>query len=159
MSALALVAGACSGSTSKSASAVLTDAAVPHAAKKITHVFVINLENEDFQTSWGPTSPAKYLNGTLRKKGQLLTKYYAIGHVSLDNYIAQISGQSPNLSTQTDCTTYTPFVSTGTSAVTLTVSLVTPMASWRSTVNVAPTGSVMSLRTVVLKPLASTVRS
>ena len=116
MSALVLVAGACSGSTSKSASAVLTDVAVPHAAKKITHVFVINLENEDFNTSWGPASPAKYLNGTLRKKGQLLTQYYGIGHVSLDNYIAQISGQAPNPDTNFDCGTYSNFVQTGTSA-------------------------------------------
>jgi hypothetical protein len=65
----------------------------------------------------GPSSPAKYLNGTLRKQGNLLTNYYAIGHVSADNYyIAQISGQAPNISTQTDCTTYTPFVSTGVGA-------------------------------------------
>ena len=102
------------GVSASSSSRVPTGAAAPRAAAKITHVFVINLENENYATSWGATSPAKYLNGTLRKKGQLLTKYYAIGHVSLDNYIAQISGQSPNISTQTDCTTYTDFVSTGT---------------------------------------------
>src|SRR5262249_7142953 len=77
---------------------------------------VINLENENYTTTWGATSPATYLNGTLRKQGQLLTQYYAIGHVSLDNYVAQISGQSPNISTQTDCTTYAQFVSTGTGA-------------------------------------------
>jgi hypothetical protein len=110
-----LVVGACSASDStKTASAVLTDFAVPHATKKINHVFVINLENENYATSWGAASKAKYLNGTLRKKGVLLSKYYAIGHVSLDNYIAQISGQAPNLSTQTDCGTYSEFASTGT---------------------------------------------
>src|SRR5215470_14959562 len=100
VSALALVAAGCSGSGSDTAQkASLTDAPVPHAAKKITHVFVINLENQDFQTTWGASSPAKYLNNTLRKKGQLLTQYYAIGHVSLDNYIAEISGQAPNADT------------------------------------------------------------
>jgi hypothetical protein len=26
-----------------------------------------------------------------------------IGHVSLDNYIAQVSGQSPNMATSSDC--------------------------------------------------------
>jgi hypothetical protein len=117
VSALVLVAGACSGSGSdKAQSASLTDASVPHATKKITHVFVINLENENFASSWGASSPAKYLNGTLRKQGELLTKYYGIGHVSLDNYIAEISGQAPNASTQADCIKYAPFVQTGTGA-------------------------------------------
>jgi hypothetical protein len=113
---LVLVAGACSAASGKGASGVLTDVAAPHAAKKIGHVFVINLENEDYEVSFGKTSHAKYLNGTLRKQGVLLTKYYGIGHVSLDNYIAQISGQAPNQDTNFDCTTYVPFVSTGTSA-------------------------------------------
>jgi hypothetical protein len=90
--------------------------AAPHAGKKIAHVFVINLENESYADTWGPSSPAKYLNGTLRKNGELLTQYFAIGHVSLDNYIAQISGQSPNQDTQLDCGKYTNFVATGTSA-------------------------------------------
>src|SRR6476646_6974758 len=116
VSALVLVAGACSGSGSdKAATGVLTDAAVPHAQKKITHVFVINLENESYQQTWGASSPAKYLNNTLRKKGQLLTQYFAIGHVSLDNYIAQISGQAPNQDTQLDCVKYSNFTQTGTS--------------------------------------------
>ena len=113
----ALVAGACSTSdANKSASAVLTDVAVPHVTKQIGHVFVINLENENYAATWGATSKAKYLNGTLRKQGVLLTNYYAIGHVSLDNYIAEISGQSPSKSTQLDCATYTDFVATGTGA-------------------------------------------
>ena len=74
-SALLLVATACSSSATDHA-ADLTKAAVPAAAAKISHVFVINLENEDFVNSWGPTSTAKYLNGTLRKQGELLTHYY-----------------------------------------------------------------------------------
>src|SRR5271165_1957972 len=72
-----------------------TTSGVPHpqpTSARIGHVFVINLENEDYATTWGPSSPATYLNGTLRPKGQLLTQYYAVGHASLDNYIAQISG-------------------------------------------------------------------
>ena len=126
IASLALVAGACSASGSGAAAApskpaaatsVLTNVAVtPAAAKKITHIFVINLENESYAASWGSKSPAKYLNATLRPKGALLTQYFAIGHVSLDNYIAQISGQSPNKDTNTDCIHYTDFVSTGTGA-------------------------------------------
>ncbi len=77
-------------------------------------MFVINLENEDYATSWGAGSPARYLNTTLAAQGKLLTQYYGIGHVSLDNYIAEISGQSPNSATQSDCTTYREFVQTGT---------------------------------------------
>jgi hypothetical protein len=77
-------------------------------------VFVINLENEDYENTWGPASPAHYLNRTLVPKGTLLTQYYAIGHASLDNYIAEISGQSPNPETQGDCTVYTEFVAKGT---------------------------------------------
>ena len=47
------------------------------------------------------------------RKGKLLTQYYGIGHVSLDNYIAEISGQSPNPSTQSDCVNYVEFAATG----------------------------------------------
>ena len=76
-------------------------------------MFVINLENKGFEETWGAASPATFLNQTLRPKGQLLTQYYGIGHFSLDNYIAQISGQAPNPDTQADCTTFSDFVSTG----------------------------------------------
>jgi hypothetical protein len=70
---------------------------------KINHIIVIELENEGYQTTFGPGSVATYLNGTLRPEGELLENYYAIGHNSLDNYIAQVSGQSPTEDTQADC--------------------------------------------------------
>jgi phosphatidylinositol-3-phosphatase len=70
---------------------------------KITHIFVIEFENEGYNTTFGPGSPATYLNGTLRPEGELLQNYYAIGHNSLDNYIAQVSGQAPTEDTQADC--------------------------------------------------------
>jgi hypothetical protein len=70
---------------------------------KINHILVIELENEGYQATFGPGSPATYLNGTLRKKGELLQNYYGIGHDSLDNYIAQVSGQAPTQDTQADC--------------------------------------------------------
>ncbi|MDQ4503903.1 alkaline phosphatase family protein [Sinomonas sp. ASV322] len=73
----------------------------------IKHVLVIDLENEDFNTSFGPTSPAKYLNDVIVPKGQLLTNYYATGHFSTDNYLAQISGQAPNKVSGNDCITDT----------------------------------------------------
>ena len=80
----------------------------------IKHVFVINLENKNYDETFGPDSPAPYLSQDLVAKGELLTQYFAIGHVSLDNYIAEISGQGPSKQTQLDCFTHTDFVSTGT---------------------------------------------
>jgi hypothetical protein len=77
-------------------------------------VFVINLENKGYDSVWGGNSPAPYLSGTLRNKGVLLQNYYGIGHNSLPNYVAQISGQPPNNSTRDDCHTYTAFKATGT---------------------------------------------
>ncbi len=67
------------------------------------HVFVIVLENEPFQVTFGEHSQAPYLAHELPKRGALLTQYFAIGHNSLDNYIAMISGQAPNPDTQHDC--------------------------------------------------------
>lgn len=69
----------------------------------IRNVLVINLENESFGTTFGPSSPATYLNGTLLKQGQLIPNWFATGHVSLDNYIAQVSGQGSTPSTNSDC--------------------------------------------------------
>ncbi|HEY2215465.1 MAG TPA: alkaline phosphatase family protein [Acidimicrobiales bacterium] len=76
-------------------------AALP--AGKIDHILVIEFENEGYTTTFGPNSVATYLNGPLRSKGELLQNYYATGHNSLDNYIAQISGQAPTEDTQADC--------------------------------------------------------
>jgi hypothetical protein len=69
----------------------------------IKHVIVIDLENESIGTTFGPNSPAVYLNKTLLPEGEFLQGYYATGHVSLDNYVAQVSGQAPNLMTNSDC--------------------------------------------------------
>lgn len=74
------------------------------------HVFVIVLENEPFQVTFGAHSPAPYLAHALPRQGALLTRYYATGHDSLDNYIAMISGQAPNPATQEDCHVYSAFI-------------------------------------------------
>jgi hypothetical protein len=76
-------------------------AALP--ANAIRHIVVIDLENESFSSTFGPNSPAVYLNDTLVPQGELIEHYYATGHVSLDNYIAQISGQAPNPISSSDC--------------------------------------------------------
>ena len=43
----------------------------------------------------------------------MLNNYYGIGHDSLDNYTAQISGQSGNYELNEDCGIYAPFVQFG----------------------------------------------
>lgn len=75
----------------------------------IRHVFLIVLENQTFDVTFSKSSPAPYLAKTLREQGALLRNYYGIGHSSLDNYIALISGQAPNEQTQGDCPTVTEF--------------------------------------------------
>lgn len=70
---------------------------------KIKHVMVIELENEDYGATFGSKSPATYLNGPLLKQGELIVNYYATSHVSLANYLSQISGQAPTISTNDDC--------------------------------------------------------
>lgn len=69
---------------------------------QFSHIFVIVLENESYNATWGPSSPATYLN-SLRASGTLLTQYYGIGHASNDNYISMTSGQQPNPDTMGDC--------------------------------------------------------
>jgi len=76
----------------------------------IRHVIVLNLENESYTATFGPTSPATYLTTVLRPRGVLLTQYYGIAHNSAPNYIAEISGQGPNVETQADCQVYDDFV-------------------------------------------------
>jgi hypothetical protein len=76
---------------------------------RVRHVFVIVLENEPYDVTFGAQSPAPYLAHTLPKLGALLPNYYGIGHYSLDNYIAMISGQAPNPATQNDCHVFSDF--------------------------------------------------
>jgi hypothetical protein len=82
------------------------------AAPRAGPVFVIVLENQPFATTFGAQSPAPYLAHELTAKGALLRNYFGIGHYSLDNYIAMISGQAPNPATQADCGVFGEFVAT-----------------------------------------------
>ena len=74
------------------------------------HIFIILLENESYARTFASNSPAPYLAHELPSKGVLLRNYYGIGHNSLDNYIALVSGQAPNIATQRDCRKFTEFV-------------------------------------------------
>lgn len=81
----------------------------PSALPPIRHVFVLVLENMSYSHTFAPGSDAPYLAKTLPAQGVLLTQYHAIGHASLDNYVAMISGQAPNHETQLDCPTFSEF--------------------------------------------------
>src|SRR4051794_28795989 len=81
-------------------------ASAPAALPPVKHVFVIFLENENADSTFGPNSGAPYLARTLPAMGQLLPDYYAVTHLSLGNYIALVSGQGSNIATQSDCQTF-----------------------------------------------------
>jgi hypothetical protein len=74
---------------------------------RIEHLFVIVMENENAAETFGEDPPAPYLGTTLRQKGAFIPNYFGVGHLSLDNYIAMVSGQPPNLQTQADCQVFT----------------------------------------------------
>jgi hypothetical protein len=94
--------------TALTAAVLPSDAATPKTPQ-IGHLFVIELENKGFDTTFAATAPA-YLARTLPSQGALLTQYYGTGHASLDNYITQVSGQAANMYTQADCQQYVDVV-------------------------------------------------
>jgi phosphatidylinositol-3-phosphatase len=83
--------------------------APPPRMPPIRHVFVLMLENESFESTFAANSRAPYLAHTLPARGALLRHYYSIGHLSLGNYVALISGQAPNEATQLDCPKFAEF--------------------------------------------------
>jgi len=106
LAALAAIVSACGGDG---------DGPAP-VQQKIKHVFVITLENKNYDDTFGTSTQDPYLTGTLKPMGALLTQYYGTGHASLDNYISMISGQPSTVATQGDCMTYADFKQTGTTA-------------------------------------------
>jgi len=81
----------------------------PQALSAVRHVWVIELENRGYQQSFGTPSADPYLARTLPRMGALLENYYAIGHASAANYVAEVSGQAPSAGTQADCAIWIPF--------------------------------------------------
>jgi hypothetical protein len=80
----------------------------PATNPPIQHVFLVVLENKNYENTFGDGSHSKLKE--LSAKGRLLTNYWGIGHNSLDNYIALVSGQAPNPVTQMDCPIYLDWV-------------------------------------------------
>jgi Phosphoesterase family len=77
--------------------------------RAVRHVWIIELENQGYTQSFGTPSADPYLAQTLPRMGALLENYCAIGHSSAANYVAQVSGQAPNIATQSDCPLWMPF--------------------------------------------------
>jgi hypothetical protein len=94
----ALAVGICVVPSAHAASPSARLEGIPH----FDHVVVLTEENETESTTFGPDSPAVYLN-SLRAKGVFTPNYYGTGHVSLGNYIAMVSGQPGNPLTTSDC--------------------------------------------------------
>src|ERR1700735_1118833 len=94
-------------------------AAVPiaqaYTPPPIKHVWIIDMENASFGYPCGSSghTSAPYLTKTLVSQGAMLPNYYGTGHDSLDNYIAEISGQSGNYELNEDCGIFSPFVQFG----------------------------------------------
>ena len=110
----------------------------------VRHVWVIELENQGYAQSFGTPSADPYLAETLPRMGALLENYYAIGHSSADNYIAQVSGQAPTLATQADCPLWIPFpghVAAGPYHQVLGEGCVYPAAVPRSAASCRPPGA------------------
>ncbi len=90
-------------------------AAAAYKPPPIKHVWVINLENESYSYTFGGAGHrfAPYLTRTLPSRGALVRNYYGTGHDSLDNYVAEISGQAGNYELNEDCGIFSPFVQFG----------------------------------------------
>jgi phosphatidylinositol-3-phosphatase len=89
--------------------ALALPAASSAALPPIKHVFVIVLENENADATFGANSKAPYLARTLPTQGQFVPNYYGVTHLSLGNYVAMVSGQGSNPQTQADCNVYSEF--------------------------------------------------
>jgi hypothetical protein len=81
----------------------------PFKLPKVKHVFVIVLENQSYESTFGDPTADPYLAQTLPAQGALLENYYATGHESNDNYISLVSGQPPNPQNQADCQLFDEF--------------------------------------------------
>ena len=98
-----------SASTSRSASTTSSTTTAAGGLPPIRHVFVIVLENQGFDSTFGSPTSDPYLARSLPASGALLSDYYGIGHFSNDNYVALISGQAPNPLNQADCLVFADF--------------------------------------------------
>ena len=80
-------------------------ATTPEPLAPVGHVWLIVLADQRFDTLFDPAA-APYLAGELRPKGLLLSHLYAVGHESLPNGIALLSGRLTTDVTRGNCPVY-----------------------------------------------------
>ena len=76
--------------------------AAPGGLRAVRHVWVIELENQGYAQSFGTPSAIRTWPGRCRRWGpcwRTTTRWAS----SAANYVAQVSGQAPNIATQSDC--------------------------------------------------------
>ena len=110
---------------------------------RFSHIVVLTEENENESSTFASTSPATFLNSQVAN-GVFLPNYYGTGHVSLDNYLAMVSGQPGNGLSNTDCLTVSLWTcaqaaSAFNSGINLGDQLETAGLSWRSYMDGTPT--------------------
>jgi phosphatidylinositol-3-phosphatase len=86
-------------------------AQAPNPVTRIKHVFLIVLSTPSYAAAFGHDSVASYLNKTLRRRGELLSRYQTLGSSPLPDRLAMVSGQAPNQDTRAGCSTYSEFAS------------------------------------------------
>jgi len=114
---VAALAAACSSSSSSGTTSTTaahgktttTTSGTASGLPPIRHVFVIVLENEGYDSTFGNPTADPYLATNLPASGAQLSQYHGIAHFSNPNYIALVSGQAPNPSNQTDCQVFADF--------------------------------------------------
>ena len=79
----------------------------------IKHVFMVVLDNQGYNQTFGHAANDPYLAKTLVKKGELLVNYYAVAGSPLANEIGLVSGQGPNPETSADCPSYDMLIASG----------------------------------------------
>ena len=97
--AIAVTAGAVEAKSSRPQPPVRAAA----KAGAVKYIMVIDLENENYSATFGANSAAVYLNQTLLAQGELIPNYFGTSHVSLGNYVSQVSGQATNGTLNNDC--------------------------------------------------------
>ncbi len=73
---------------------------------QLRHVFVIILENQAEDNTFGVKMPVPYLQNTVSSQGAFVPNYWGTAHNSLGNYVTLLSGQSVTQINQEDCPTY-----------------------------------------------------
>jgi hypothetical protein len=78
----------------------------PSGTPQLRHVFLIILENQAEDNTFGVKMPVPYLQRTVAAQGAFIPNYWGTSHYSLGNYLSLISGESVTTSNQNDCPTY-----------------------------------------------------